>query len=251
MGLLRILLNGLIMAAEVAAAIGVAWLGYSYPFAFAALTAALSLAVGLHLEIARLKNELPFYFEKPSVWRAYLVPVVGFSEALFKAALAGVAAVFTFAGTDAGRLYWVACLFAMTVFAGSSVLRFLAIRSAARPSRWGYFRLAPPLGLMFSAGVAALAALTLIKSSSLSDIGWKMIWEVPARPSVEQASELVFQIKQTFDDFVVTLLGAVLPPDWARAVGVVISVNMLTGFVAALYAALIASAVRWAEARLP
>jgi len=39
-------------------------------------------------------------------------------------------------------------------------------------------------------------------SASVGDIGWTMVWEMPAKPSVEQVSELLFQLKQAFDDFV-------------------------------------------------
>jgi hypothetical protein len=58
---------------------------------------------------------------------------------------------------------------------------------------------------------------------------------------------LFFRLKQAFDDFVVTLLSAYLNPTWARAVGIIISVNVLAGFVASLYAAVIAGIVRRLE----
>jgi hypothetical protein len=58
----RIFLNACIMAAEIAAVAAVAWAGLTYPFTFAAVTAAVCLVMGLNLEAARLKNEMPFYF---------------------------------------------------------------------------------------------------------------------------------------------------------------------------------------------
>lgn len=248
--LIRILSNALIMVAEIAAVAAIAWVGYHHPFLFAGLTAGLSFVLGLGLEMARLRNELPFYFDRPAGYRFVLVPFVGFVEALMKAVLAGVAALFTFSGTDTGRLYWVAMVFAIVVFAGSSLLRVLSMRFNAHPARWGYFRLGTPLGLLFSAGLAVLAALALIPASSLSDIGWKIIWDMPAKPSLDQVSELVFQIKQAFDDFVVTILATVMERDWAKVAGVFVSVNVLAGFVASLYASIIATAVRWGEGRL-
>lgn len=248
---LRILLNGLIMLAEIALIAAVAWAGYTRPFSFAAATAGLAFVLGLGLEVARLRNELPFYFGPGRVGRGVLAPFVGFFEALFKGVLAGVAALFTFSGTNADRLYWIALVFGLTVYAGSSVLRVLSLKLDARPMRWGFFRLGPPLGLLFSAGVTVLAAAALIQSASVSEIGWKIIWEMPAKPSVEQVSELFFQIKQAFDDFIVALLSAVMSERWARIVAVLVSVNVLTGFVASIYAAVIASLVRWAEERLP
>ncbi len=250
MYILKLIANAVIMAGELAAVVGAAWLGYEYPFVFAGVTAGLGFVMGLRLEAARLRNELPFYFDTPSRLRLLFVPFVGGVESLMKAVMAGIAALFTFAGTDHDRLFHVAVLFGLLVFFGSNVLRWLAIKAAAHPARWGYFRLGAPLGLLFSAGLAVLAAYAVIPQTTLSDLGWKMIWEVPAKPSLEQVSELVFQIKQAFDDFVVTLLSTVMSRDWARVVAVAASVNVLTGFVASLYASVIASIVRSAEERV-
>lgn len=244
---IRIFLNGLIMAAEIAAVVAVAAAGYLHPFLFAACTAALAFLVGLRLEYARLMNEIPFYFEKgrtPRIWFAW---IVGFSESFTKALLAGLAAIFTFSGTDSGRLFWVAVIFGGSVYLGAWMLRSLALSLSARPARWGYFRLAAPLGVLFSAGITLLALLGYIPLPSISDIGLKVLWELPDRPSVEQVSELVFQLKQAFDDFIVRAISVFVPLDVARGIGIFLSVNMLTGFVSALYASIIASAVRKAE----
>jgi hypothetical protein len=248
---LRILLNGVVMAAEIAAVAAVAWLGYTHPFLFAALTAGLSLVLGLRLEIKRLSFEIPFYFEGARTPRLLLVGLVGSVEALLKAVLAGLAALFTFAGTDSERLFWVAVVFGLTTYAGSTALRALSVSFRAQPWRWGYFRLAPPLGLAFSAGLAVLAAVGILTTTSVGEIGWKLVWELPQKPSVSQVSELFFQLKQAFDDFIVTLLSTAMPPEWARLVAIAVSVNVLTGFVASVYAAVIAAIVRTAEEGLP
>ena len=251
MMVLRILLNGVVMAAEIAAVAAVAWLGYTHPFLFAALTAGLSLVLGLRLEIKRLSFEIPFYFEGARTPRLLLVGLVGSVEALLKAVLAGLAALFTFAGTDSERLFWVAVVFGLTTYAGSTALRALSVSFRAQPWRWGYFRLAPPLGLAFSAGLAVLAAVGILTTTSVGEIGWKLVWELPQKPSVSQVSELFFQLKQAFDDFIVTLLSTAMPPEWARLVAIAVSVNVLTGFVASVYAAVIAAIVRTAEEGLP
>lgn len=251
MAVLRIILNGLIMLAEAGAAAAIAWAGYRYPFYFAAGTAGIAFLLGARLEVLRLRNELPFYFGAGALGRGLLIPLVGFLEAFLKAILAAVAALFTFSGTNTDRLLWVAVVFALTVYAGSSLLRLLSIKLGAIPERWGFFRLGAPLGLMFSAGIAVLVAAAVIAQPTVSDIGWKIIWEMPAKPSVEQVSELFFQLKQAFDDFIVALLSSVMERDWARIVAIIISVNVLTGFVASIYAAVISAAVRWAEERLP
>jgi hypothetical protein len=248
---LRIPLNALIMAAEIAAVAAVAWLGLNHPIAFAGLTAAMALVLGSRLESKRLLNELPFYFGPGKGASRLWVAVVGLLEAMFKALLAGVAALFTFSGTDQSRLFWVAMAFGLVVYAGAAILRALAYRLDAMPVRWGFFRLGPPLGLLFSAGLAVMALYGLVPSPTVSDLGWTIVWEMPKTPNVEQVSELFFRLKQAFDDFVVTLLSQLMPEAAARALGIVLSVNVLAGFVAAVYAAVISSAVRAAEARLP
>jgi len=244
---LRILVNGLIMAAEIAAVAGVAAFGYQHPFIFAGVTAALSFLLGLRLEVARLRYELPFYFGALVTPGVLLTGLVGFSEAALKGVLAGVAALFTFSGTDADRLFWVAVVFGVCIYAGASLLRLLSIRANALPMRWGYFRLAPLLGLMFSAGLALLATIAVLPAASVGDIGWQILFNLPPHPSIEQVSELFFQIKQAFDDFIVTVLSVALDARLAWLAGIVISVNVLSGFVSALYAALIAAGVRRAE----
>jgi hypothetical protein len=247
---LRILVNALIMAGEIAAVAGVAVLGYHHPVLFAGLTAALTFVLGLRLEVARLRYELPFYFGALVTPGVLLTGLVGFSEAVLKAVLAGIAALFTFSGTDPDRLYWVAIVFGICIYAGASLLRVLSIRANGLPMRWGYFRLAPLLGLTFSAGLALLAATHMLPPASVGDLGWKIIFEMPPQPSIAEASELLFQIKQAFDDFIVTVLSVLVDARLARLAAIVISVNVLSGFVSALYAALIASAVRRAEETL-
>ncbi|MGD9786142.1 MAG: hypothetical protein AB7U49_15820, partial [Hyphomicrobiaceae bacterium] len=128
---MRVLVNGMIMAAEFAAVVGAAWLGLHHPQAFAALTAALALALGLVLEYRRLEHELPFYFGKRSSRAALVVPLVAGVNALIRAGVAGLIALVTFSGTDKDRLFLIAIVFAATVYLGSALLRFLAVRLEA------------------------------------------------------------------------------------------------------------------------
>ena len=235
--ILRILANAVIMAGEVAAVAALAAFAFYYPFVFAGVTAALSFVLGLRLEVARLRYELPFYFGGLVKRGTIFTVLVGSFEALFKGVLAGVAALFTFAGTNTDRLFWVAVLFGLCVYAGAAVLRLLSLRADALPLRWGYFRLAPPLGLLFSAGLALLTAMAVLPAANVTGIGWDIIFNTPAEPSIAQVSELFFQLKQAFDEFIVKALGVFMSEEWARLVGIVISVNVLSGFVSALYAA--------------
>lgn len=251
MVIFRILGNAVIIVGEMAAVVAVAALAFYHPFIFAGLTAALAFLLGLRLEVARLRYELPFYFGGLARTAGVFTIVVGFMEAAFKGIVAGFATLFTFSGTNQDRLFWVAVVFGVCVYAGAGFLRYLSLKSEALPMRWGYFRLAPLLGLLFSIGMTILAALSVLPPySSVADIGWKIIFETPQHPSVEQVSELLFQVKAAFDHFVVTMLSQFVDIDTARVIAIVLSVNVLSGFVSAVYAALIAQGVRRSEETL-
>jgi hypothetical protein len=238
---MRIIFNAIIMALELAAIVAVAWLGLNFPLIFASLTAASALALGVALEIARLKNEIPFYFDRAPGKLQLFTGLVGSTEVLVKAVLAGVVALLTFLGTDHERLTTVAICFGICLFLGVQGVRFLSSRFKARPLRWGYFRLAPPLGLMFSAG------LSFLPSPGITEMAKRAAFDLPERPTLEQASEFLFLLKQSFDDIVERMLGLVFDPGVAQGMSAIVSVNMLSGFVLALYAVLIAEAVRWME----
>lgn len=236
-----VIINGLIMALELAAIAGVAWTGLNFPLVFAGVTAALALGLGVSLEIARLKNEFPFYFDRVPGRAVIFAGLVGSLEAFVKALLAGVVGLLTFLGTDHVRLTSVAVIFGVCLFAGVAMVRWLTHRLKARPLRWGYFRLAAPLGLLYSAGLSFLPA------PGFSELAKRAAFDMPAKPSLEQASEFLFLLKQTFDDIVERMLNWIFDPAIAKAIGAVVSVNMLSGFVLAIYAVVIADAVRRME----
>ncbi|WP_244512516.1 hypothetical protein [Filomicrobium insigne] len=242
---LRFIVNVAILAFEIALVAAAAWLGLHHPLTFAALTAGLTLAFGLVLEHARLRHELPFYFGKGFSGHALFARLMAFIDAIVKALLAGLMALITFSGTDPERLFWVAIFFGVSIFAGSSLLRRLSISLNAQPSRWGYFRLAAPLGLLFS------FALSFLPTKSFADIGMTIVFDLPAKPSISQASEVLFVLKQKFDAMIVLALSGFMSPEAAQLAGTLVSVNVLSGFVIAIYAVLIAEAVRWLEEASP
>ncbi len=246
---MRVLLNLVLILFEIAACAAVAWLGFTHPLIFAAVTGALAFVLGLRLEILRLRNEMPFYFGPRQCAARPVCPGRRIRRSVLQGARRRRRRAFHIFGDGPG-----------TPVLGRGRLRphdlrrcrapaLLAIKLDARPERWGFFRLGPPLGLLFSAALAFLALYGLVPSPTVSDIGWTIVWEMPKIPTVEQTSELFFRLKQAFDDFVVTLLSNYVPPSSARAIGIIVSVNVLAGFVASLYAAVIAGLVRRAEPR--
>ncbi len=246
---LRVIVNALIMAAELAAVAGVAWIGWQYPYAFAAGTAVLAFLLGTHLDYLRLKHEYPFYFDGRQPAFLIGLRILSLGDSTIKAIIAGLVALLTFSGTNDERRFIIAICFAVAVYAGASLLRRLSISLGANPARWGYFRLSVPLGLIFSSAVAFAAALQYIKTATLTDIGRQLVFDMPVRPSIDHISDLLFNLMQYIDSVIATLLATVMPPDWAQVASLVISVNVLTGFIVALYALIIAEAVRWIERR--
>lgn len=247
---LRVIVNALIMAAELGAVATAAWIGWQFPYWFAAGTAALALLLGLNLDYQRLKHEYPFYFEGARPRLLIGLRALAFGDSAIKSIVAGLVALITFSGTNDERRLIIAVCFAIAVFAGTSLLRRLSITFGANPARWGFFRLAVPLGLVFSTGVALAAALQYVQTATLTDIGRQLVFDMPQRPSIDQVSDLLFNLKQYVDSVIATLLTTVMPTDWAQVASLVISVNVLTGFIVALYALIIAEGVRWTERRV-
>lgn len=247
---LRVIVNALIMAGELAAVVAISWLGLNHPYIFAALTGLVAFAIGVNLDFARLRHDYPFYFDREAPKYAVALRLVALGDSLIKGAAAALIALVTFSGTDSERTFYVAIVFGVAVYFGASILRRLAMSLRARPARWGFFRLAVPLGLTFSSGIALLAALAYIKVPTLYDLGRQIVFEMPEKPGIDAASDLLFNLKQYIDGLIATLLNSFMPADWAQILGLVISVNVLTGFVVAVYAVVIAQSVWWLEGRM-
>ena len=224
----------------IAAASVLAWRA---PLWFAALTFALALGLGLRLEVDRLAHEAPFYFGRVGGLARPVQLIFGCGEAAFKAVLAAAIALITFSGTDAWRLQTTAALFGGLVLFGSALLRRLTVSWAVRPARWGYFRMAAPFGLLFS------IAMSFFPSPNLAGLAWRALFELPQRPNLAQLSETLFQVRLWADDMIVRVLAQVLGADGARLAGLVISSNVLTGFLVALYAVAVSELVRGMEER--
>ncbi|MGE0629620.1 MAG: hypothetical protein AB7O43_17565 [Hyphomicrobiaceae bacterium] len=244
---MRVVVNLVIMVLELAAIAGVAWLGLHHPYLLAVLAAVLAFVLGLSLERARLKIELGFYLGRPPGSLTMLASLVAFAEAFVKALLAGVVTLITFSGTDQQRLVVVAVVFGCCLFAGTSLLRRLSISFGVVPSRWGYFRLAAPLGLLFSAAIYLATVLKLLPKATLTEVAGKLVLDTPSVLSLERASELLFILKQKFDDIIVTVLQQILSPELAQIAGILVSVNMLTGFAIGVFAVAIADVVQRLE----
>ena len=241
--MLRILHNTIVFLLELTAIAGISFLALQMPFVFAALTMLMVLTIGSVLEWLRLRHELPFFFADKRPGRLIVVSGVAVIEVVVKSVLAGAAALLTFAGSDVGRLQLMAVLLALCLLAGTGLLRRCYLSFNVRPMRWGYFRLAVPMGVLFSFLVQGSVAADLISVSSLRELAGSLVFDLPEKPSLAQISDLAFHTKQIVDGLVVDFVTRIAGPNWAAVAAVVVSLNVLTGFVIAIYAVIVTEGV--------
>lgn len=240
---MHVLRNILVLCVEIAAIAGVAWLGSTAPLIFAALTVVLVLSVGAYLEWLRLRHEFPFFLEGGRGGNTILITGAAFVEVVVKSAMAGVAAILTFASGDGERQLVIVALFAICLFAGTGLIRRGHLQWGVRRMRWGYFRLAVPLGVLFSLLLQGAVQLELITIPSLQSLAGTLVFDLPAKPSIAQLTDLVFNVRQTIDALITDTVARLLPPALIPVVTILVSLNLLTGFVLAIYAVLIAELV--------
>ena len=241
MFIIHFLINMTIVAVELALVAATGWVAWKQPLMFAAVTAALAVILGLRLELRRLAFEMPFYFERSGMTGQVMRALVGSGQALMKGVLAGHVALITFSGTEDARLQIVAAMFAGCVLLGSILLRRLTISLGAKPAHWGFFRMAAPLGLLFS------GAMSFFPAPSSLQVARKVLLELPTRPGIAQAGEALFSLRLWIDDLLVRIMSGFVGPEGARAIGIVIGSNVLAGFVIALYAVVVSEVVRVLE----
>ena len=233
--MIRIFLNILGLVTELGLIAVVVWLALNHPWWMAALTTAMTVILGGVLEWARQRHEDSFYFGERNSFRLLLVGMSGVGEGLVKSLAAGVAVILTFSGNDSERILVLTAIFAACLFLGTGILRRGYYYYGVRPLRWGYFRLAMPLGIIFSLCVQSATSLGFLTVPSLQQIAGALIFDLPARPSVEQLSDMAFNIRQTIDALVLDVAGRLLGETYAPIVAVLMSVDVLIGFALSVY----------------
>ncbi|MGF1648929.1 MAG: hypothetical protein ACFCUN_00595 [Hyphomicrobiaceae bacterium] len=243
---MRILINLVAVVLEIALIVAVAYLGAVEPLWFAGLAVLVALSAAATLEYARFAHEMPFYFGRAlSGVPAALARLWTTGEAGLKSLVAGFVALLTFSGTDQDRLAWTAVLFGLCVFIGTSALLRVSLTWGPRAARWGYFRLALPLGIVFSAGLYVYQLAGLIKPASLQALAFDATFNLARKPDLATASEFLFRLSQATDALIGQLLSFVVPENVVPYIQIVASTNVLPGFVIAVFAVAIARIVFW------
>ena len=238
------------MAGEVAAVAALAAFAFYYPFVFAGVTAAAELPARPAAGGGAPALRAAVLLRRPRQAR----DVPDGARRLLRGAVQGRCwpasprCSPSPAPTPTGCSGW-RSLFGVCVYAGAS-------RAAAavdpRRSAADALGLLPP-GAAAGAAVlgrarAAQPSWPILPPTNVTDIGWKIIFDTPPHPSIEQVSELFFQLKQAFDDFIVTALERAAGRASGRASSASSSASTCCrGSSARVYAALIAGGVRRAE----
>ena len=201
---------------------------------FGLLTFIASLTVFGKLELDRNTHEIGFYTEaglSKSV-RRWFVLYAGV-EVVVRSAICSILAVLLFSGTEALRINLLAVVFVACVFLGFYLLRVLQRLSSIDVTRWGYVRLSVLLGIVFS------VLSTCVPGIEVGEIAWKTSKNLMMTLNFKEFAELLYGVVQKVDLFLGWLLQALLGRLIGSLVSLVISVNVLFGFVVFLYALLL------------
>ena len=243
----QVILNILGIVAEIIMIVSISCSLLVYPWWMAVVTTILIIFFCCILECSRQKHEDSFYFVDESRFRLFLLSLTGVTEGSARALAAGIAVLFTFSGNDKERTFVLACIFAFCLFLGTGLLRRGFYKYGMRPLRWSYFRLSFPLGLMFSSCVHIATELDFLAVASLKNLAGYFFLDLSPRPTIQQMSDLAFKIRHTIDALIADVSGNLLGQIYAPFVAILVSINILIGFVLAAYVAIILEVVLFFE----
>src|SRR5262249_52799946 len=147
--------------------------------------------------------------------------------------------LFVFLGTEWQRIAFAAVAFGGCAALGAWTLRALAATSSVHPARWGYFRLAVLLGVIFS------ATLSMVAQNPLKNIAWKLgeaYWKGLILP---QLADVIHGVRAQTDRALAFLFEKALGAEIGAIAGLIVSLDTLQGFAIALYAILIVEVGRF------
>jgi hypothetical protein len=208
-------------------------LPFKSPLGLAAATGALTLVVGLYLELSRVPFDISFFHRAPSKASMVILSAVTVFEVLLKAVFAAIVTLFVFLGTDWERIAFSAVIFGTCVVLGSWALRAISATSGAHPARWGYFRLSLLLGVLFS----VMASTT--EKMPLKNIAWKLGEAYIGGLTLPELAEVIHGVRSQVDRALAFLFEKTLGPEVGAVAGLIVSMDTLQGFAIALYAILI------------
>jgi hypothetical protein len=201
-----------------------------YTWMFGLITFLASILVFGKIERDRNIHEISFYArgDLPSSIKKWL-RYYGIAEVLGRSTVLGILPILLFSGTDNYRIRALALIFTVCVILGYRLLNFIQTRTHIDATRWAYVRLSVALGLLFSVISSNVPGLKLGK------LALKTVKVMFTHPSFNEAAELLYGMTYKLNAFVTKILSMIFGDIIAHILGLIISVNIVYGFVAALY----------------
>jgi hypothetical protein len=205
-------------------------IGIQYPQIFGLVTFAASIILFGRLEFDRNSHDLNFYVtgEVPISFRRW-VKTYAVLEVVGRSVIISVLSILLFSGTDGGRIWLLAILFVIGVFVGHHFLGVSSRFTSVNVVRWGYARLSILVGIPFSIFSG------LVPGMSVSEVTWASLQAFVRTPDIDKVAEIIFGTLQAVNQFIQWLLQGLLGTFFGTIVSLMISVNVLFGFVIVLY----------------
>jgi hypothetical protein len=202
---------------------------------FGLLTFFTSILVFGRIECDRNIHEISFYArgDLPSSFRRWS-HYYSIAEVLGRSTLLGLLPIFLFSGTDTTRIILLASLFAACVILGYSFLNFIQTRTQIDVTRWVYVRLSVVLGLLFSVLSSHISgqSLTEIATQTAKSKWWGQL-------DFNEVAELLYGMIYQVNDFIASTLIKLFGSIIGNILGLIVSVNIIYGFLVALYSLLL------------
>lgn len=214
---------------------------------FGVLTFCISLLVLGRAEFEKNVHELAFYVrgELPTLFKTWF-RYYGWAEVFVKSIVLGIMSIFLFSGTDGIRILSLAFLVSLCTVFGYFVLRFVENHAHIDVTRWGYVRFSVVLGLIFSVLCSSVPG---IGKFSLS---WQVVRSMGGREfSFEEISELMYSLTYEINGLISKMLHQILGDLLGGFLSVIISVNVIYGFVIVVYSLLLLRLVSPQSPRAP
>jgi hypothetical protein len=205
-------------------------IGIQYPRIFGLVTFAASIVFFGRLEFDRNTHDLNFYIagEISNSFRRW-VKTYAVLEVIGRSAIISVLSILLFSGTDSWRIWLLAILFVSGVFVGRHFLGIASRFTSVSVIRWGYVRLSILIGIPFS------ILSGLVPGMSVREVTWTSLDTLVRGPDIDKAAEIIFGTFQVVNQFIEWLLQGLLGTFLGWIVSLMISVNVLFGFVIVLY----------------
>lgn len=205
-----------------------------YPRLFGLATFSVSMVIFGRLEYERNHHEMSYYTlgEIPSPIKKWLLSYSAL-EVVGRSIIFGVLTVFIFSGTNVTRIKILALLFIATILSGYYCLSFLQRRAYIDVARWGYIKLSVLLGVVFSILSAAVPGMPI------TDIVLNAAKGKLRLHTFDEFAELFYGLLYQLNSFITSILQALFGEWLGLFLSLIISVNVVYGFVVLLYSLLL------------